>query len=187
MPYTIHRVLQHEYVKYRAHLKELDSESKLLRFGYTVSDTVIDSLCDKFEKSHTDHVLFCIEDKNHRMIAVGHIAITDTMELAFSVSKEYQGIGLGGKLMQRCIRWCRAHGILKGNMVCLSRNSTIRHLCRKNGIGITVDGCESVANIELLGPDVFTHLNEATEVGTDLLIHMSKQTANYWSFKTNRA
>ena len=97
--FTVRRLLIQEYPKYRAHLKALDEDSKLLRFGHRVSDEVIDHLCDGIEKDTIHHILFCIENKDLDIVAVGHIATRDGMELAFSVFKEYQGQGIGRKLM----------------------------------------------------------------------------------------
>ena len=54
----------HEYSKYSRHLKSLDSESKLLRFGHKVSDEYIDKLCNEVERDPLNHILFCIEDRN---------------------------------------------------------------------------------------------------------------------------
>ena len=103
--FTVRRLLISEYPKYRVHLKALDEDSKLLRFGHRVTDDVIDHLCDGIEEDAVHHILFCIENKQLDVIAVGHIATRDGMELAFSVFKEYQGQGLGNKLMTRCIRY----------------------------------------------------------------------------------
>ena len=90
---TVRRLLIQEYPKYRAHLKALDEDSKLLRFGHRVTDEVIDHLCDGIEKDSIHHILFCIENEALDIVAVGHIATKDGMELAFSVFKEYQGQG----------------------------------------------------------------------------------------------
>lgn len=172
---TVRRVLAHEYGKYRTHLKAMDSDSKTLRFGYPVSDTVIDQLCDKFEASPSRHILFCIENEQFDFIAVGHIALEGEMELAFSVLKECQGQGLGGKLMKRCIQYCRLHNILHGCMVCLSTNSAIKHLCLKHGIKLFNDHGETLAEIELAYPDFKTYMDEATDRNLAVMDYMSKR------------
>jgi len=163
MPHTVRRVLPHEYSKYRAHLKALDSESLLLRFGYQIRPEVIDTLCDGFERDPDHHILFCVESSQLEFLAVGHIALDNDMELAFSVLKEYQGQGLGGSLMRRCIQWCRTHNVLSGNMVCLTHNRAIRHLCAKYGIQTSSSQGETLAEIHLdpAGPD--TYFEEALD------------------------
>lgn len=181
--FTVRRLLIQEYPKYRAHLKALDEDSKLLRFGHRVSDEVIDHLCDGIEKDTIHHILFCIENKDLDIVAVGHIATRDGMELAFSVFKEYQGQGLGSKLMKRCIQYCRTHGILKGCMVCLSSNSVIKHLCLKNGIHIHTEYGETMADLELDRPDVSTYVTEQYSSNLAMFDYMNKRSILPWSFK----
>jgi len=179
---TIRRALPYEYSKYRKHLKDLDSNSKHLRFGVSISDEVIDTLCDKFERNPTEHVLYVIEDSNLDFIAVGHISTEGKeMELAFSVLKEHQGKGLGNLLMKRCILHCRTHGILKGCMVCLSTNSVIKHLCIKYGIHIETEVGETLADIHLDHPSLSTYVASATEDNLAILDYMGKRFKNPWT------
>lgn len=179
---TVRRVMPHEYPKYRAHLKALDGDSKLLRFGYHVADEVIDHLCDGFEKDPLNHILFCIENDRLEFIAVGHIAIEDGMELAFSVLKDYQHQGLGNALMARCIQYCRANSILKGCMVCLSKNAVIKHLCIKHGIHIHTEHGETMADVELDQPNVTTYVNEQVSRNLGIYDYMAKRTRLPWTF-----
>ena len=153
-------VLPHEYAKYRTHLKNLDAESKYLRFGFTATDEIIDRICDKIDNDKSQHILFCVENDDLEFIAIGHIATYSEMELAFSVLKSHQGNKLGQAVMKRCIQYCRTHGLLKGCMVCLSHNKTIQHLCRKNGIQLEFDHGEVLANIELDHPSFATYISE---------------------------
>lgn len=157
---TVRRVLPHEYAKYRQHLKSLDSDSKILRFGCVIKDEVIDQLFHTIENDRDSHVLFCIENNNLEFIAVGHIVTGDTMELAFSVLKEYQNQGLGSAVMRRCIQWCRTHNILEGEMVCLSSNRAIKHLCNKHGISMVNEQGETMATIHLEPADAGTYISE---------------------------
>jgi len=172
---TVRRVLPFEYGKYRKHLKSLDAESKILRFGYTVSDDVIDSLCDSFENDPARHILFTIENSRLEFLAVGHIAIESEMELAFSVLKPYQGQGMGNQLMARCIQWCRTHGILEGYMVCLSSNVAIKHLCQKYNIIMAGDTGESMAKIKLDKANIITYANEATDDNLAVMDYLGKR------------
>lgn len=163
MTHTVRRLLAHEYPKYRQHLKSLDANSRHLRFGVTMRDEVIDSLCDGIENDTEHHVLFGIENNDLELVAVGHIALGGTMELAFSVLKQYQGQGMGSSLMKRCIQWCRTHCILEGMMVCLSHNSVIKHLCTKYGIHMTSEHGETLADIRLDPAGADTYFEEAVD------------------------
>ena len=177
--YTVRRLLAVEYPKYRTHLKALDEDSKLLRFGYHVGDEVIDKLCDGIEADPLHHILFCIENERLEIVAVGHVATQGKMELAFSVHKQYQGQGFGNKLMTRCIQYCRTHGILKGCMVCLSNNAVIKHLCIKNDIKIHTEYGETLADIELDHPDFKTYVKEATDSNLAVMDYVSKRFSPY--------
>lgn len=173
-----------EYPKYRKHLKSLDDSSKHLRFGYMISDEMIDKLCDRFETDTDNNTLFCIEDDQLDFVAVGHIAFQDgEMELAFSVLKEHQGKGMGSLLMKRVIQWCRTHGNLKGCMVCLSSNAAIKHLCLKHGIHIHSEHGETLADIELDHPNITTFITEATDSNMAVIDYLGKRMPKFVAFK----
>jgi GNAT superfamily N-acetyltransferase len=173
---AVRRVLPSEYHKYRLHLKSLDEHSKYLRFGYAVKDEMIDKLCDSIEQDKDHHILFCVEGDDLEFIAVGHIALDNEMELAFSVLKDYQGQGLGNLLMRRCIQWCRIHGILKGAMVCLSSNGAIRHLCAKYGMKMTTEYGETLTNFEFDNAGIDTFVHEATDSNLAVIDWVAKRT-----------
>jgi GNAT superfamily N-acetyltransferase len=180
---TVRRALINEYPKYRKHLKSLDSDSKYLRFGYLISDEMIDHCCDLFEAEPDKHILFCIENDELEFVAVGHIALQDGMELAFSVLKDYQSQGLGNHLFKRVIQWCRTHNKLKGNMVCLSSNTVVRHLCAKYGIHTVSASGETVANIELDHPNITTYFTEAADSNLAVMDYVGKRFAHNFNLK----
>lgn len=176
MTHVVRRVLPHEYSKYRVHLKGLDSESKTLRFGCAVKDEMIDKLCDGIERDREHHVLFCVENSRLEFIAIGHIALSNEMELAFSVLEQHQGQGMGGLLMKRCIQWCRTHNILKGQMICLSHNRTIRHLCNKHDIHMENDHGETLADIHLAPANAGTYFEAAMDRNAAVIDWLTKRT-----------
>lgn len=176
MTHTVRRMLTHEYSKYREHLKKLDANSRHLRFGIMLSDEAIDLVCDKIENDRDHHILFCIENLDLEIVAVGHIALGTKMELAFSVLKEYQGQGMGSALIRRCIQWCRTHGILDGMMVCLSHNTVIKHLCSKHHIKMTTEHGETLAEIHLDPAQPETFIEEALDRNVAIMDWLSKRT-----------
>ena len=186
MKHTVRRVLPGEYYKYRAHLTALDTDSKLLRFGFSINDATLNKLCDGFEQKPEEHILFCVEDDMLNFIAVGHIAKGNTMELAFSVLKEHQGQGLGDALMKRCIRYCRTHKILSGYMVCLSRNNAIKHLAIKNRMTLHADGSETEANIEFAEPRISTFINEGLAINSAVIDYAGKRAMLPWTLMSKR-
>jgi GNAT superfamily N-acetyltransferase len=179
--HTVRKVLPHEYEKYRTHLKSLDLESRTLRFASSLTDEIIDNLCDKWFEDKDKHVLFAIEDDGLDFVAVAHIALEGDMELAFSVLKSSQGQGMGDKLMNRVIQYCRTHNILHGNMVCLSRNSVIKHLCTKHGIHMHSESGETLAEIDLDVPNATTFFNEVADSNLAVMDYFSKRTLLPWT------
>ena len=179
---TVRQALPHEYSKYRTHLKSLDVESRNLRFAHPISDEVIDNLCDEWEQNPTKHVLFIIENDQLDFVAVGHIALFESMELAFSVLKEYRGQGMGDKLMDRCIQYCRTHNILHGHMTCLSHNAVIKHLCVKHGIHIHTEYGETLADIDLDAANLNTYLHEVADRQIAFVDYVAKRSRLPWTF-----
>lgn len=177
--HTVRRVLPYEYPKYRQHLKALDLESRVLRFGFAVKDEVIDTLCNEFEKNPNKHVLFCVENTNLEFVGVGHIALQGQMELAFSVLKTHRNQGIGAALIQRAVRYCRTRGILKGQMVCLSTNIAIKKLCAKNGVKMTTDHSETYGEIELMPADFPTVLEEQASAHAAARDYFIKRAVNF--------
>ena len=172
---VVRQVLPYEYPRYRQHLKSLDAESKVLRFGYAVTDEALDRLCDKFETDTKHNILFCIENDNLEFVAVAHIALHEEMELAFSVLKDYQGQGMGNLLFRRVIQWCRINHKLKGCMVCLTQNQAIKHLCIKYGIKIQSSQGETLADIELDSPSITTYVSEQVDKNLAVMDYLSKR------------
>lgn len=185
--HIVRKVLSNEYHKYRAHLKALDAESRRLRFTSTVSDAIIDSLCDKIEADTEHHVLFAIENADLEFVAVGHVALFANMELAFSVLKEYQGQGMGSLLMERTIQYCRTQNVLKGEMLCLSSNAAMRHLCSKHGITMHSEHGETTADIELSSANALTYWREGLSANIGAIDYLSKRTMYPWSILSKTA
>jgi GNAT superfamily N-acetyltransferase len=172
--YTVYRLIHIEYHRYRAHLKQLDEDSRYLRFGYKIKDEVIDLVCDRIDRNPLKHKIFVIENEDCEVIASGHISIEDEpVELAFSVLKEYQGKGMGNSLMKRCVEWCQNRGIKTGCMVCLSRNIAVKKLAMKHGVLLEESGDTSASlTIPSLNASSFVH--EITEDNFAMLDHMGK-------------
>ncbi len=182
--HTVRRVLPHEYSKYRKHLKSLDLESRILRFGFAIKDEVIDNLCDGFEKDPSQHVLFCVEDTDLKFIGVGHIALPGKMELAFSVLKEARNQGVGSAIMDRVVRYCRTKNLLKGQMVCLSSNTAIKRLCTKHGIKMINDHGETYGEIELEPASFSTVLQEQSASRAAVADYFIKRAVNFLTSPT---
>lgn len=56
--------------------------------------------------------------------------------VAFLVLKEYWGLGIGGKMMQECLAWCKEHGIEQVELEVLQQNERAVALYQNFGFEI---------------------------------------------------
>ena len=174
MPHLVYRLQPQEYHRYRKHLLSLDTESRYTRFGYPISDELINQLCDKFESNTKDHKIFVIEDEDLNVVAAGHISLEGgETELAFSVLLKYRKQGMGSSLMARCIEWCQNRNIKGGCMVCLSTNTAIKKLASKHGVLIN-EGGETLANISIPEPTPSSVMHEVVDSNLARFDHLGK-------------
>lgn len=173
--HVVRRVLHTEYYKYLEHLKRLDSTSRYLRFTGTVSDSGIEQFYNTVANNKSNHILFCIENEKLEFVAVGHISIGNTVEVAFSVEKNYQHTGMGTALLKRVMTFCRVHNLLKGHMTCLPTNSAIKQICIKNNIPIHNEHGEVVGDFALENANITTFIIETANVNLSMLDFMAKR------------
>jgi len=175
MKHIIYRLPQSELHRYRAHLLLLDDESRYMRFGFHISNDIINQLCDKWELNSDNHKIFAIENENLEVVGVAHVSMeSDIPELAFSVFKEYQHKGMGDALMKRAIEYCQNKGIKHGYMVCLPSNSKIKGLARKNNILIHTEDRDCEGDITIPSPTPISVWHEYVEDSLGKLDHLGK-------------
>lgn len=130
--------------EYACHLKNLNPQDRYTRFGYTVTDYNIDQLILHMLYHPTEHHLF-VGRRDDLIVGFTHLALCDSgWELAVSVGYQYQGLGIGNKLMSYAIDWARTHGVDSLFMHCIRDNQRIQHLATKHGLQV----------IERSGPDI---------------------------------
>ena len=175
MQYTIYRLPQNEFHRYRAHLLILDEESRYMRFGFHIKNEIINELCSKWELSPDKHKVFVIENDNMEVVGVAHVSLEDEIpELAFSVFKEYQGQGMGDALMARAIEYCQNKGIKQGCMVCLGINDKIKRLARKHGVLVKTEHGDSQGEITIPEPTPVSIWHEYVSDSVAKIDHLGK-------------
>lgn len=183
--HLIYRLSDAEYHKYRDHLLALDTDSRYLRFGYHISNEGIEALYQTMLSNIRCHKIFVIENNDLTVVAAGHIALEGSeTELAFSVLKEYRNQGIGGALIDRCIKWCQNRNITTGTMVCLTSNYAIRHLAGKHGL-LVRHGSETQAQIDIPKSNHISITQEAVESQLARIDHMRKIQMNFFKNATN--
>jgi GNAT superfamily N-acetyltransferase len=174
MLHVVYELDYHNYDRYRTHLLSLDPDSRYLRFGHKISDDGVNELCERFKDNFQRHRVFVIENNDLEVLGVGHISLEGrSVELAFSVLKQYQGQGMGSSLMARVVEWCQNRGIKTGCMVCLKRNAAVKRLAGKHGILIT-EGGEVMADVDIPELTAISLIHEAAVDGIAKIDHLGK-------------
>ena len=150
--------------EYALHLKGLPQHDRYTRFGASVSETTIDTLILSMLYNPEMHHLFTSME-NGKIIGFAHLAIDHgaTWELAVSVDSDYQGQGIGDRLMSAAINWAKLHGIESMFMHCISNNKKIQHLATKHGLKVIErSGSEITSEMKLPEPTSLDHIKEYT-------------------------
>jgi RimJ/RimL family protein N-acetyltransferase len=169
----VYKLLPHDYGRYRKHLLALDAASRYNRFAYSITDEMINKLCDEFEANPLSHKIFVIENDDLDIVGVGHISLEGETELAFSVLKEYQNQGYGSALMARCIEWLQNRSIKQTHMTCLATNSAVRKLAAKHGVLVNDHG-EVLADITIPDPNPLSVMHEVFDSSLARFDHLGK-------------
>ena len=138
---------------YREHLKNLDDESLMCRFGYCAPKEIIDKLIDEWAEADKDTII-AVKDLKGNIVGICHIAITsdNEVELGLSIDKQYRRRGAGSDLLLFALRWCQNRNYNWVYMHCLSYNDKMVRLLHKHNIGIVRQGPDSTAKISIPNP-----------------------------------
>jgi len=153
----IHHTNIYKISDYSRHLKALTVEDKNSRFGYPASDHSIDQLVLNMCYHPQDHELWYARGDSER-VGWGHMAKNNdgSWELAVSVTKEHQRLGIGNMLITEMLAWAKFHHITEVYMQCIEDNRVIQHLANKNNLRTrSIGGGERMASIEVPNPTIF--------------------------------
>lgn len=145
---------------YSRHLKNLTDEDKISRFGYLITDYMIDKLILDMCYHPSEHELWYARTDDTR-VGWGHLARNpdNSWELAVSVDKEYQRRGIGDKLITEMLEFAKFHKIPEVYMHCIEDNRVIQHLAEKHELKTRERGAgERTAALEVPEP-TFVELN----------------------------
>ena len=147
---------------FREHFNRLDNESRILRFGGFVHDTLIDNYV---RSAMSGDGLVYGAFVNGELRGVGEIRISTTdypwrTEAAFSVEPDWQHKGLGDALLERIIAVARNRSISGIDMWCRASNRNMRKLAGKHGADIEFTGDEAHGTLKLPYPTPASVLEE---------------------------
>lgn len=169
-----------------AHLLELSSADRYMRFGYAAQDALIERYVDglNFDRDQ----VFGIFNRRLRLIAVAHLAYAQDpradrcAEFGVSVLPAYRGKGLGAKLFARAQLHAQNDGISLLFIHALSENSAMLKIARQAGATVERFGPESDAYLHLPPSTLQSQMNEAMDAqiaDTDYCLKVQAQ--QFWS------
>lgn len=155
---------------YGRHLKCLTDQDKYTRFCYAIRDEQIDKLILNILYNQQDHHLFTASESDS-IVGFGHLAREGAdWELAVSVDSDFQGRGVGDKLLSFMIPWAQIHGVQNVFMHCITQNQKIQHLAKKHGLKtVERDGPEITSRVELPRPTTIEYTAEFFKEQRELL------------------
>lgn len=140
------------------HLIRLDEESNRLRFGVYMKEDAIKRYVDSID-FNKDRV-YGAYDNESNLVGVIHIAWMKQegcAEIGISVDKSVRKGGIGGKLFKKAVNYARMHGAKRLYSFCLSENTAMMHLARKENMKVERFANEAEAHmvIEPATPDIY--------------------------------
>lgn len=170
-----------------AHLLDLDTHDRYLRFGYAANDEQIRRYVTalNFERDE----LFGVFNRRLELIAMAHLAFsldpkyTSCAEFGVSVAKSARGRGYGGRLFERAVMHARNEGVQMLFIHALSENTAMLKIARRAGAVIERDGSESEAHLRLPPADFDSRVTEMVNQQVAITdYHLKAQAKQFWGF-----
>ena len=142
-----------DQLRFSAHLLRLDAESRRDRFNGSINDSFIDAYADRSFHDGTT-VIGYLEGDEVLGAAELHERPDEfhpTAEIAFSVERNRQHMGIGGKLFARLIAHAHALGYTRLRVTTHADNRAMKALARRFEAHLTFEAGEAVGTI-LLAP-----------------------------------
>ena len=156
------------------HFLALGAQDRRLRFGATLNDFALRAYVRRIDFEQ-DAALGLFDDALH-LLGAAHVARADGYaELGVSVLDGHRGRGVGGALLARAHTRARNWGVRALFMHCLTENSAMMHLARKQGMEIVAEAGEADAWLRLAPADAATHFGEVFEQRVALFDYALKQ------------
>jgi len=124
------------------HFKRMDKEDLRLRFGYNITDFMLEKYINESWDAKKSQ-WFAVFESPEKVIATVHVSLyNDEAEMGCTVEKEHRNLGLGNALFRRGATWASASGVRKIYMHCLSENKAIQKIAKNNSMNVITIGSE---------------------------------------------
>lgn len=156
------------------HFLALTSADRRLRFGGCLKDEAVCRYVANIDFERD--AVFGVLDDELQLIAAAHLARDDRhAEIGVSVLPAHREQGIGDSLLRRGHLHARNWGVGKLFMHCLTENSSMMHLARKNGMDIAAASGEADAFLTLPPPNTMSYMGEVFEQRIALADYMLKR------------
>jgi GNAT superfamily N-acetyltransferase len=153
-PGTIRQLRPSDLPRFRDHLLRLDSESRRDRFNGVADDNYVASYAERCFAQGTTVIGYVEGDK-----VMGAAELHErpelpepTGEIAFSVERELQHMGIGRRLFERLIGNARGLGYTKLRVTTHPHNEAMKALTRRFDAALSFEDGETVGVIDLDPP-----------------------------------
>jgi GNAT superfamily N-acetyltransferase len=162
------------------HFLALGTADRRLRFGTALNDFALRGYVQRIDFER-DAAFGMFDDALH-LLGAAHLARgSGHAELGVSVLAGHRGRGIGGALLARAHTRARNWGLRSLFMHCLTENSAMMHLARKQGMELLVETGEADAWLRLSPADAGTHFSEVFEQRVALFDYALKQGRSWLS------
>jgi GNAT superfamily N-acetyltransferase len=178
MQILIRQLSRLERLALEKHFVALGSEDRRLRFGVPLNDFAIRQYIARID--FEQDAVFGVFDDDLHLLGAAHLAHDNGhAELGISVLEGHRSRGIGAALLARAHLHARNWGVHALFMHCLTENSAVMHLARKQGMDIVAEAGEADAWLKLAPADASTYLGAAFEQRVALFDYALKQQLAY--------
>jgi RimJ/RimL family protein N-acetyltransferase len=154
MPHLVHVLGAADRDALHHHFAQLDIQDLRLRFGRLPDPEWLRRYVDGIDVARD--AVIGVRDGGE-LAGVTHVALFDgAAELGLSVLPGHRRRGIASAMFDRGVLHARNRGVVELFMHCLSENQAMRHIARKAGMRILVEGTDTDAWIELPPATPFT-------------------------------
>lgn len=152
------RKLNGETNAYRGHLLRLDAESRHNRFCGTIADSIIRTYAATARGSDVIVHGFFVDGV---LRGAADLRLNGReAEVAFSIEKRWQSLGIGSALLERCLLAARNRGIKHLKVCCIMENYRMQQLARKFEAELTFDFGTVIGTMENPHPTPLSLMQE---------------------------
>jgi RimJ/RimL family protein N-acetyltransferase len=131
-------------------LVDIVGQDRYLRFGHVASNENVMEYVDHSLEDYGHYDMWFIVEDEERIVGTVHVSLQRlskngvdhgySAEMGFTVSPNYRERGIGQQLFDRGATWAMMKGAKTLYTQCLSENTVMQHIAKKNGMTVVTIG-----------------------------------------------